>query len=145
MRLRRGGALHDEEAERLSQLDVRVSPGPAAQLDDAADFRNFAQQLLVPCPQLGPGLEKNGVARALGPQPPPQEVGEERYHGCNQLDRADKRVPERPERAVVAVPEASAGAADVPVREVVDEGIEGTDERRCPVALVRVGQLRCEL
>ena len=48
-------------------------------------------------------------------------VGEERHHRRDHAQRLDERVPERPERGLVAVPEAAARAADVPVGEIVDE------------------------
>src|SRR5207248_9424037 len=54
-------------------------------------------------------------------------------------------VPQRPELNLVAVPEAPARTADVPVREIVDERVERANERRRPVPLVRIGHLRNEL
>ena len=72
--------------------------------------------------------------RAMAPERPtraprrrataPEEVGEEGHHRRDHLHRADQRIPERPECDRVAVPEAAARAADVPVREIVDERLE---------------------
>ena len=52
----------------------------------------------------------------------PQVLREERHHRRDHLQRGGERVPERAQRRRVALPEAPARAADVPVRQIVEEG-----------------------
>ena len=85
--------------------------------------------------RLRPAGEVHRVGRALagaGDQVPPELVGEERHHRRDHAQPLDERVPERPERGLVERVEAPPRAADVPVREVVDELLEGA--RRPPAS-----------
>src|SRR6185436_4640715 len=56
-----------------------------------------------------------------------------------------ERLPQRPERNLVAVPETPPRPADVPVRQVVDERIERAHDPRRPVALVLLRDVGDEL
>src|SRR5712691_5621528 len=143
--LRRAGALLDEPTEWLAQLEPRVAASLTAELDDAAHLRDLGEQTIIRLTHLGPRLQKDRLGRVDGAQPAPKEVRQERHHGRNRLYRANERAPERPQRNLVPSPKAPAGAADVPVREIVDERFERPDERRRPVTLIRLRHLGDEL
>ena len=84
----------------------------------------------------------------LGPvrhEVPPEVLGEERHHRRDDAQRLHERVPERPERRLVERVEAAARAADVPVRDVVDERLERADHVDGQRRLVRGRRLGDEL
>ena len=60
--------------------------------------------------------------------------------GATTRSALHERVPERSQRGRIAVPEAPPRAADVPVREVVDERLERADDVDREPALVRRGR-----
>ncbi len=64
-------------------------------------------------------------------------LGQEGHDRRDHAQPLHERVPERPEGRVVGSVEAAPRAADVPVREVVHEALEGADDPRRPVVLVR--------
>ena len=66
-------------------------------------------------------VDRVGRSRRHAHEVLPEVLGEERHHRRDDAQRLDERVPEHVERGPVAVPEAPPRAADVPVREVVDE------------------------
>ncbi len=81
---------------------------------------------------LGPAGQEHRVRDVLGgarDEVLPEVLGEEREHRGDHAQRLHERVPERLERRAVAAPEPAAGAADVPVREVVDERLVGSEDR----------------
>ena len=71
-------------------------------------------------------------------------IREERHQRRDHAEPLDERVPERAERDLVAVPEATARAPDVPVREIVDERLVRADDVDGQPALVRRGRVRDE-
>ena len=56
----------------------------------------------------------------------PEVFCEERHHGGEHAKGLHERVPQRPERDLIATPEPPPGAPDVPVREVIDERLRGS-------------------
>ena len=61
---------------------------------------------------------------------------EEGHHRRDTAHRLHERVPQRSERGLVERVEAAARAADVPVRDVVDEALERAHDVRRPVPVV---------
>ena len=68
-------------------------------------------------------------------------VGEERHERRDHAEPLDERVPERAQGHCVAVPEAAPRAADVPVRDVVDERLVRANDLEREPALVPGGRL----
>ena len=64
-------------------------------------------------------------------------VREERHQRRDHAQRLHERIPQRLERGALAVPEAAARAADVPVGEVVDVRVVCVDDIDRHVRLVR--------
>ena len=65
-------------------------------------------------------------------------VGQEGHDRRDDAQPLDERVPERAKRDLVAVPETAPRAPDVPVRDVLDEGLERANDVDRQVALVRL-------
>ena len=82
-----------------------------------------------------------GAPVARRGQHAPEVIREERHERRDDAKPLDEREPERPERDRVAVPEPAPRAPDVPVRDVVDEGLVGTDDIDREPALVALGRL----
>src|SRR6476619_5433816 len=74
----------------------------------------------------------------------PEVIREERHERRDGAKRLDQREPEGPESDRVAVPEPAPRAPDVPVRDVVDEGLVGTHDIYREPALVAFGGLTDE-
>ena len=124
MRLGRRRALDDEPPQRLAQLEARRGAGLVAERDDAAHLSDLGEQLLVRLRRLRPAGEVDRTVRPVAHERLPQVLGEERQDRRDNAQRLDEREPERPQRRLVAVPEPAPRAADVPVREIVDERLE---------------------
>ena len=121
----------DEPPQRLAQLQPRGRARPPAELDDPPHLGHLGEQRLVrprPARASRRGRPTRRVRARAGDEVPPQVLGEERHHRRDHAQRLHERVPERPERGVVVAVEAAPRAADVPVREVVDERLEGADD-----------------
>src|SRR4051812_1315510 len=130
------GALDDETAQRLTELDPRLRARLAAELDHTADLGHLGEQRLVGLRELRPPREVDRF-RPLEHERAPKTVGQERHRGRDDPQRLDDRPPESLERLGLTVPEPPSRAADVPVRKIVDERFEEARQRRRLVALVR--------
>ena len=122
----------------------RRGAGLAAQLDETSDRGDVLEQLVVRGGHRGPAGEEHrprGVGNDVGDEDLPEVLGEERHDRRDDAQRVDERGPERAEGGVVAVPEAPPRAPHVPVREVVDEGLEGPQGVDGQVLLVGLGDL----
>ena len=82
--------------------------------------------------------------RARRSQHAPEVIGEERHERRDGAKPLDEREPERPESDRVTVPEPAPRAPDVPVRDVVDEGLVGADDVHRKPILVALGGLADE-
>ncbi len=85
----------------------------------------------IDVPRLRPAGEEDRVRRVverLRDQHLPQPLGQERHHRRHDTHCLHERPPERRERVLVVAVEAAPRAADVPVREVVDERLPRTDD-----------------
>ncbi len=71
----------------------------------------------------------------------PQVLRQERHHRRKDAQRLHESVPERLQRSLLAVPEAPARAADVPVGEIVDIRLVEADHVVGAVALERVARI----
>ena len=112
--------------------------------DDAPDVGDLGEQRVVRGDLVRPAGEVHARRRLgarLADEDLPQVLREERKHGRDRAERLDERVPEDAERGLVAVPEAPARAADVPVRDVVDVRLEGADHVDREPALVARGRV----
>ena len=99
--------------------------------DDASDVVDLGQERIVRRELLRPAGEvhaRRRVAARLPDEHLPEVLGEERHHRGDDAERLDERVPEHAKRDLVAVPEATARAADVPVRDVGDVRLERLDD-----------------
>ena len=123
-------ARDDEAPQRLAQLEPRRRARLAAELDDARAPRRSRRAAR--------GRARRARATARG-APTPARPGtrfRQRWSARNGItgeidaQRLHERVPERPERGLVERVEAPARAADVPVRDVVDERVERARSRR---------------
>ena len=98
-----------------------------------AQLRDLGEQAASGGARLGPAGEEHRGRRVLddvGDERLPEVLGEERHHRRDHAEPLDEAEPERAQRRLVAVPEAAARAADVPVREIVDVRVEGARRRR---------------
>ena len=116
-------ALDDEPAQRLPQLDARGRARLPPELDDTPHLGDLVEERTIRLGDLGPAGEVHGL-RPVEDERPPEVVGDEREDRREHAQRLDERVPERPQRSLVVVPEAAARAADVPVREIVEVRLE---------------------
>ena len=137
-------AVHDQPSQRLAHLQAGGLPRDVAETHDASRLSDLAQESLVTRPFLGPACEEHrrGTMRN---EVPPQMLGEEGHHRRDHANALDEGVPQGAQSDLVAVPEATARAADVPVREVVDEVVEGTDHIDSAEVLVGRGRVCNEL
>jgi hypothetical protein len=124
------GALDDHAPQRLPQLQPARRARLAPELDHLPRLRDLADERLVDerLDRLGPTREEHRFRRVLdsaGHDVPPEVLSEERHHRSDRADRLHDRDPQRPERGLVELVEAAARAADVPVREIVDEALPG--------------------
>ncbi len=133
------GALHDQGAKRLAELHARARPRLATELDHAPQLVDLREQLGVRVGGLGPAGEVHRLGRvgARCRQQPPEVIGEQRHERSDDPEPLHERVPERSQCGGIAVPEAPARPADVPVRDVVDEGFVRADDVDGDPALVR--------
>ena len=142
--LRPRRALDDERAQRLAQLDARGRTSLPPELDHAAELRDLGEELDVGLAaasgQPARCTESGASSHGCG-QHPPQMVGEERHERRDHAEALDERVPERAQGHCVAVPEPAPRAADVPVRDVVDERLVRTNDVEREPALVPGGRL----
>ena len=113
-----GGDDHGR-AQRLAHLELRLAAGGEAEPDGLAHGRHRELEFLVALAGLGPVGQVD--ARLGAVEVVVDLVGHERRERRQQLRDRDQAAAQRRERRRIAVPEAAAGAADVPVREVVDE------------------------
>ena len=132
-------------AQRLPELDARVAASLVAELDDPPRVGDVVEELLVALSRVLPAGEEDRARLVVGAEDAPQVLAEERHHGRDDDERAHERGSQRRERGGIAVPEPPARAADVPVGQVVHEGLERRDDVRRPVPLVRVRRLGDEL
>ena len=72
-------------------------------------------------------------------------LGEQRHHRRDHYERPQERRPQRLQSRGIPIPEAPARAADVPVREVVDERLVRRDQIGRPEPLVRIRHLGHQL
>ena len=138
-------AFDDEPRERLAQLDARRRPRGAPEVDDAARVRHR-------------GERRRRRAVASPGQPARKTESGASWHGSrtstcqrcsarNGITGAITRsacaiaCQSDAQRGLVPLPEAPPRAADVPVREVVDERLERPDHVDRQPALVAGGRL----
>ena len=126
--------LDVHRADRLAVLDVRVIARRAAEHDDGEHFAHVLFELGVDVRliDLREVAEMDGLRRILVDAADEVAVDgfrHERNHRCRGLDRRDKRRVERHVGVDLVLlhalrPETAAAAADIPVREFVDELLE---------------------
>ena len=137
-------ALDDEPAQRLPQLEPRRRARLAAERDDAAHLGDLVEQ------RASGSATSGQPARWTDSGPSSTSVCQRcsvrnGMHRREHAQRLHERVPERVQRGLVAVPEPAPRAADVPVREIVDDTPRRRASRRARAALVagrRVGDER---
>ncbi len=116
------GEQHERAPEGLAHLGLGVAAGGETERDDRsrASHVGFENRIDGGAVGNGPVGEVDGLG---GPrQVAVQHVGDERRIGGEQpCDRRERLVQGGVRDRVVRVPEARAGAPDVPVREIVDE------------------------
>ena len=98
------------------------------QCDDLAKLSDLGEKAGIRGPLLRPTREKHRGWRVVDDtrnQSLPEVLREKRHHGGDHAQPLDEPEPERPKSRLVAVPEPTPRAPDVPVREVVDVGLEG--------------------
>ena len=137
----------DHLRQRLAQLHVRRRAGLAAQPHHRAHARHLVHQ-----GGLGKRLADHGIARQVhalrcvrahaADEVLPQLVRQERHHRRHQAHDLHEGVPQRlVGRAlvglVIRLPVAGAREANVPVREVVDVGLDGPHQARRVVRVER--------
>ena len=137
--------LNDHATQRLPELQSGRRSRLTPELDDLADRRHLGKERVVSVARLGPAGEKHRSRCVVRTQDTPHVLRQERHHGRDDLHRPNERVQQDRERSGISVPESPTRAADVPIRQIVDERLEGANERRCPEALVRLGHLHDEL
>jgi len=75
------GALDDDSAKRLPELDPGLRPGLAAELDHAAYRSDVGEEALVRRRDIGPTGKVDRPGRLFSRyQHPPEVVGQERHH-----------------------------------------------------------------
>ena len=115
----RSAATTTASRQRLANLELAVRARRAAELDRVARDLHRLLQLDVALARLGEVAEMDRRLRAV--QVLVDRVGDERRQRREQLRHGQQALAQRPEGRRVPVPEAPARAADVPVRQVVDE------------------------
>ena len=146
MALREGRSLDDERPERLAELEPGGRPRLPAELDDAPELADLGEERRVRLRDLRPAREMHrfGRPRARRGQEAPEVVGQEGHEGRHDAQPLGERVPERPQRRRVAVPEPPPRTADVPVRDVVHVRLVRPDDVHGHPALVRLRRLADE-
>ena len=140
--------LDDDAAQRLAELQSR---GRARLVPERDDGRSSATSASRPASgartsgQPARNTDAGAPSTTSADERPPEMLGEERHHGRDHADSLHEPEPERAERGLVALPEASARAADVPVREIVDVRVEGARDVDREPALVAALRLLDEL
>src|SRR6185436_6279802 len=117
--------------KRLAQLHARRAARLATELDDPAHLRNLVEESLVGLVNLWPTREKDALrcpCAGVRYEISPHVVGDEGHDRGDHAQTGDEREPQRTERGGVVGVEAPSRAADVPVREVVDECLEGGNQ-----------------
>ncbi len=141
-------AFDDDPAQRLAQLQSGRRARLVAERDDGSQLRDLGEQARVGRARLGPAGEEDrgrSVLGDVGDERLPEVLGEERHHRRDHAEPLDEPEPERAQCRLVAVPEAAPGAADVPVREIVDVRVEGARDVDREPALVAALRLLDEL
>ena len=106
-------------AQRLAHLELGLRTRAQPEADRLARHAHVELERLVALTGDRKVLEVDAVLGAV--EVVVDLVGDERRERCEQLGDRDQAGVERAERGRIAVPEAAARAAHVPVRELVDE------------------------
>ncbi len=141
--------LDDDPPQGLAKLQARRRPRLVTERDDAAQLGDLGEQREHPAGV--PRASRRGTPSRGAPSTTSVTSACQRCSARNgitgEITRSalDEPEPERAERRLVAVPEAAARAADVPVREIVDVRVEGARHVDREPALVAGLGLRDEL